>query len=905
MINENATIIKETRNKLDSSKNSCIEYVETINGVNFTSREIDIMSCMLYGRAIKKTASFFSITPRTVETHIRNIMKKLECHSREAIIDFIENSGDFWRIKNHYLNLLIHIEFEKKLRLLSNLTNNKFIDYKIFYVEGSEDVPSLFYQIIHHLKLIGINVKEFKGKQRCFKPSSQADYVIYAFSPLLLKRLVSNQKEEEIFPFIEETKNSKVLLLLSHMPDESLPLSEKIHNFENLNIEAYQNYYFLFLEVIKKILPHDNLETLISSFKEKSDSLSIPFNKATTPNKGKNNKLYSKLSIKFDLKNITRKKYIKLIIFSLIILILAVSFKSSSLYIHKFFTLKSVISGPLDSKDNRNPSLSNPSLLINKWELPFPNFYFTGREEELKTIASNFEESDKKGDQLSMVVCTGLGGVGKTEIAKNYIHNWKKFWNKKYSIRIWFGAEKLEQLIESYSLLGQKLGIVTPETPTEETIETIKAWLENHPNWLIVYDNAENFDSLIKFFPQSGGHILITSQHQNWPNSIEIRNMKEEEAVNLVGKFFNSKEDRAEMRLLVNTLHNLPLALSQAASYIHRHGKTIKGYLEEYKQEHQKLLSDPTLPPGAYHTPVAVTWNINIKKIKKESKLAYDLLNSIVYLYPDNISRNHLLLLLKEDHSLSSSVRLLDKAIQILLQYSMITFNRNNNTLSIHRLVQTVMWHNQLHENSHKKWLSKVLDVLIEDKDDNLILGGIAAQKESLNQIIQYYEKMPFQKKTALFYQSLGCCYLVMNNFKKAESCFLEGIKKGGNSSIHCEYGQALYLKKDFKKAIEQLNLSIEKEGDNFFSYFSEMEKPTVIDILQEEIDKFGTIRIKSSHLAYYLILKCYLALRMKEEFNSYLEKFQKIVQTQTTALLHTLHDDIRNHAHSINFIFN
>ena len=653
-------------------------------------------------------------------------------------------------------------------------------------------------------------------------------------------------------------------------------------------------------------MSNDNLETIISSFKEYSDSLFISFNKIDIENKERMSKFYLKRNIDKYLKSIFIRKWTIInILFIIIISMIAVLPKCASLYKNKLSQLKPPIFIPWNPRDNSNPSPLKSSLAFTKWELPFPNLYFTGREEELKIIASNFEEDDKKGDPLSMVVCTGLGGIGKTEIAKNYIHNWKKFWNKEYSIRIWFGAEKLEQLLENYSFLGQKLGIVTRETPAEETIETVKAWLENHPNWLIVYDNAENFDSLLKFFPQSGGHILITSQHHNWPNSMEIRNMKEEEAVNLIGKFFNSKEDLAEMKLLVNTLQNLPLALSQAASYIHRHGKTIKGYLEEYQQEHQKLLSDPTMPPGAYHTPVTVTWNINIRKVKTESKLAYNLLNYIVYLYPDNIPRNHLLLLLSEDQALSPSARMLDKAIQILLQYSMINFNRNNNTLSIHRLVQTVMWHNQLHENSHKKWLSKVLNVLIEDKDDNLILGGIAAKKESLNQIIQYYEEMPPQKKTALFYQSLGCCYLVMDNFQKAEYCFLEGLKKGENSSIHCEYGQALYLKREFKKAIEQLNLSIEKEGDNFFSYFSEMEKPTVIDILQKEIDKFGTIRIRSSHLAYYLILKCYLGLKMQKEFNSYLEKFQKIIQTQNTALLHKLYDDIKDHAHSINFSCN
>ena len=69
------------------------EHLETINGINFTQREIDIIAFTLTRRSSKTIAPLLSISPRTVENHISNIMMKLECNSREAIIDFIEKSG--------------------------------------------------------------------------------------------------------------------------------------------------------------------------------------------------------------------------------------------------------------------------------------------------------------------------------------------------------------------------------------------------------------------------------------------------------------------------------------------------------------------------------------------------------------------------------------------------------------------------------------------------------------------------------------------------------------------------------------------------------------------------------------------------------------------------------------------
>src|ERR1700722_12835053 len=96
------------------------EHLKTINGVEFTPREIDIISCILNRRATS-ISSFLSIGPRAVETHSRNIRQKAGGLSgRESIIDFIEKSGKLSLIKNeYYLSLRIRVLFEDLLEKIS------------------------------------------------------------------------------------------------------------------------------------------------------------------------------------------------------------------------------------------------------------------------------------------------------------------------------------------------------------------------------------------------------------------------------------------------------------------------------------------------------------------------------------------------------------------------------------------------------------------------------------------------------------------------------------------------------------------------------------------------------------------------------------------------------------------
>src|SRR5262245_38986693 len=96
------------------------KHLETIKGIRFTLREVDIIACILNGRSARTISSFLSISTITFAAHIDNIRAKASCSSRESIIDFVENSDKFSILKNdYYLSLLTETSFKKRLQAIS------------------------------------------------------------------------------------------------------------------------------------------------------------------------------------------------------------------------------------------------------------------------------------------------------------------------------------------------------------------------------------------------------------------------------------------------------------------------------------------------------------------------------------------------------------------------------------------------------------------------------------------------------------------------------------------------------------------------------------------------------------------------------------------------------------------
>lgn len=391
------------------------------------------------------------------------------------------------------------------------------------------------------------------------------------------------------------------------------------------------------------------------------------------------------------------------------------------------------------------------------WNIPRQDLIFVGREKLLEDLHEKLDPNKKleTTNALAISACAGLGGIGKTQLALQYIHHTKH----SYTLKAWFPAEEIDSLYRYYIEFAKTLGYIGEKPDKEHVIAYIKKWLNEHPGWLLVYDNVNNYSEIKTFLPDKGGHVILTTRQRYWPPNfkiVPIDVMTEKESIKTIKSFLqkNIQKEKSEAKELVKILGYLPLALAQAGAYMRQNQLSITEYLKLYKSYEMELLADNTLPKEVNIYPVAITWNISLKAIIKETKniqegpIAIELLTVCSYLAPEKISRKILLHWLQEVHpELKPAELILNKHIGLLWKYSMINYDDVH--LSIHRLVQIVLRHQlqQALENKSSicstlnlKWYESLLRFFIDNENDFKLTS-------SFKQLLETREKFKFRFK--------------------------------------------------------------------------------------------------------------------------------------------------------------
>jgi hypothetical protein len=346
-------------------------------------------------------------------------------------------------------------------------------------------------------------------------------------------------------------------------------------------------------------------------------------------------------------------------------------------------------------------TLSSPAEhLPELWNVPPKNNNFIGRSELLKQIEDHFRQ---KTTPVILIACHGLGGIGKTQVALEFV--WQHY--KKYNGVFWFNAESRDRLRNDYISLGRELNIVRDDDNinAEELARKVKHWFEeqSRAGWLLVYDNADNYKAIRELLPTKGGKILITSRHTaDWQQEISLGVFTIEESRDYIQKVLDnliSESDIMQTEKLADILGRLPLALAQATAYIKYNKVSISRYLELYEQKRCHLLNSKILPSD-YKASVYITWDITTKAIRKESLLAVSLLNICAYLASNDIP-NLLFEMFANTAENNSDLEIFEEALGTLYCYSMLVFNEQKRSSSIHRLVQEVIRLNLGEKRTH------------------------------------------------------------------------------------------------------------------------------------------------------------------------------------------------------------
>ncbi len=350
--------------------------------------------------------------------------------------------------------------------------------------------------------------------------------------------------------------------------------------------------------------------------------------------------------------------------------------------------------------------------------LPPINLHFVGREGQLRALANT-------GAERTMTITqaiTGLGGVGKSQLMLHYAHQHRA----EYDVIWWLRAD--EALNEDFIALGRQLALEVNElTDQAAAVQLVRGWLNGaDKRWLLLFDNADRLEprQLRPYLPTNkNGRILITSRNPAFSSLGELVRLdvftEQEAAVFWTEKLgaaerFGDEVAEAKARVeLAGEIGGLPLALEHAAAYMLTRQKDTAGYLNLYRARRQALWAR-TPAPDDYHATITTTWEIGFEQARQTPGAA-ELLNLCCFLAPDDIPLalivDHAGVLPEELGDILSDELDLDDALLALERYSLL--ERVDNTLNIHRLVQTVARDRMGAERS-KKWVAAAVDFLAE-----------------------------------------------------------------------------------------------------------------------------------------------------------------------------------------------
>lgn len=338
------------------------------------------------------------------------------------------------------------------------------------------------------------------------------------------------------------------------------------------------------------------------------------------------------------------------------------------------------------------------------YNIPIANKLFCGREDHLHKILSSFKSTN-------LVVINGLGGIGKTQIAKKYIGDYKQ----EYNIIVWISGEDIEELNNSYRQVALFYNLIENNKKYDQVHinDLVKNYLNEIEKSLLIIDGVDDveFGDLINYLPSSA-NIIITTQNSNIDsdefNIISVGDFTKDEATNFL--LFNTSNrirtanDLNEAKELTFLMEYYPLALEYSRAYINKHKVSIKDYKELY-QEHRVTLLTSKLP--SYKKTIYTTWKISFDKATEQNRNTYNVMAMCSFFAAVRIPFRYIF---------SKSAYKIGDLVEIeetLLNYSLITID--GGYIGVHGITQEFI-RNMLNEkNESIKYLEEDIELLISN----------------------------------------------------------------------------------------------------------------------------------------------------------------------------------------------
>jgi tetratricopeptide (TPR) repeat protein len=236
--------------------------------------------------------------------------------------------------------------------------------------------------------------------------------------------------------------------------------------------------------------------------------------------------------------------------------------------------------------------------------LPHHNPFFVGRDDELKALATRLGADDDPGrGQVPTAAVTGIGGVGKTQLASEFVHRYGQYFaGGVYWLSFADPSTVPAEVAGCRGAVGGELRVGFHDLPLEDQVrEVMSAWQSALPR-LLVFDNCEEEELLVQWRPPTGGcHVLVTSRRELWDPKLGVRPLNlgvldRRDSVALLREHRpDLPAEDPDLNAIARELGDLPLALELAGSYLarYRFAVTPEEYLAQLR--HPDLLRHRSL----------------------------------------------------------------------------------------------------------------------------------------------------------------------------------------------------------------------------------------------------------------------------------------------------------------------
>lgn len=353
---------------------------------------------------------------------------------------------------------------------------------------------------------------------------------------------------------------------------------------------------------------------------------------------------------------------------------------------------------------------SQPSLTrVSGADVPFPNPNFTGRDAELAALRAQLGSGSFSAVSQPPSVLHGMGGVGKTQIAVEYVRRYAG----EYEVVWWVRAHREELIWQSLEALGRHLDLpeISPQDPERSRRAIIEALQSGLPyrRWLLVFDDVTKPESLHQFIPHGPGHVIVTSRISEWrqilsTGGIEVKVFSRPDTLKFLrarvpelaeGADSEAEAYRhAEANRLADVLGDLPLAAEHAASYLSQIRTPVSDYIEAFDRDPQAVLGQHVDRIG--DSLIETTWSLTRQKLSAESEILFCLLAFFaaepvaeeILLQPGWVSASSDLPAALQRVLTSRDV--LNTAERDLTRLSLISWHGQGHDVQLHRVVQGV-----------------------------------------------------------------------------------------------------------------------------------------------------------------------------------------------------------------------